>query len=615
MKSLVDLLEHLLHDCGRRSGAPVVRDVQTLRRRVKHEGDSFITITLPNFCRDFERSLDMGRIAPGSFLSFRKTRKGIPAFLQGFLSNVFDSDGVLLAGPSIDCISSVRQICLFGKKISRPCIDARNRDAIDGFSKCDDDVVDPEEGQMLRYFRIVARHIMSSFNLTREAILEEMVPKHGPGATQERISGNQKWCFKTWHQRLTDAGIPFQLAFGTSCSEDEQSTQFPSEVGVWDEAPVRVVLVPKTQKTPRVIAVEPVCMQFVQQGLLNVLVPRIENSRLTGGHVNFTDQSVNQGIALRSSSDGSLATIDMSEASDRVSCTHVIELLSSVPWFRDAVLAARSRVAKLPNGDLVTLKKFASMGSALCFPMEALVFYTTIIASRILRAGLFPSAQNVYSFGRSVYVYGDDIIFPTDEASAICDDLEAFGFKVNRHKSFWNGKFRESCGADCYDNEWVTPVYLRRDLPTDRSDATGIVSSIETCNQLSQAGYTSTATVIRDAVERLLGPLPTLTHVSAPAVRVFVAGKWVRNPLGTPALGWTSFSGRFPPRRWDPALQRVLHRCWVAVSSKCDDILDGYPALAKCFRVIGSDALDDEHLVSSPRPYSLTLKRRWVPLV
>jgi len=98
MKSLVELQAVLLQDCGNKSGAPnVSRDVGTLRKRVKHEGDSFLTIVLPAFCRDFERSLAQGRVSPELFLSFRKEKSGIPSFLKGFLSRVFDSQGNLLS--------------------------------------------------------------------------------------------------------------------------------------------------------------------------------------------------------------------------------------------------------------------------------------------------------------------------------------------------------------------------------------------------------------------------------------------------------------------------------------------------------------------------------------
>ena len=68
---------------------PNVRDLLTLRSRVKNEGLSFLTITLPAFGNDFDRSLSLGQIGTLHFRSFKKC-KGIPAFLQDILCLVFD---------------------------------------------------------------------------------------------------------------------------------------------------------------------------------------------------------------------------------------------------------------------------------------------------------------------------------------------------------------------------------------------------------------------------------------------------------------------------------------------------------------------------------------------
>jgi len=599
VKSLVGLLEDLLRDCGRKCDAPVQRDVKTLRARAEHEGDSFITIALPRFCQDFERCLDEGRIGPGLFLSFGKKKSGIPEFLQGFLSNVFDSNGNVSPTASTDCIRCVRQICLFAKKIQRSCSAERELDAVEKYAKCDDDVVFPVS-QLERYVRRVAEIILGPMDLSADA-LSAIMPKHGPGATGEHISGNQKWVFRRWHKRLEQVGFTFLLfGRGTQHPTIEEGVVLPTVVEPEDEEPVRVVLVPKTLTTPRVIAVEPVCMQFAQQGLKDLLVHEVKTSRYTAGHVNFTDQTVNQDLALHGSKFGSFATLDMAEASDRVGVAHVQTVFASKPEFLAWAMASRSTRARLPTGEILALRKFASMGSALCFPVEALMFFISIIASRLVIAGQFPNAQNVYSSGRSVYVYGDDLIVPSDEASAICDHLESLGFKVNRRKSFWTGKFRESCGSDCYGGEQVTPVYLRRDLPTSRKDASGILSAVATYNQLSSAGYWSCAAALREAVEKLIGKLPLVSPDS-------------------PAIGWHDHSEVVPPRRWNVHLQRFEYLCWTASHSWVDDPLDGESALAKCFRTIrgttfdGENSVDPEHLEVSPRPYSLTLKRRWVP--
>jgi hypothetical protein len=604
VKSLVVLLEHLLLDCGRRCAAPTRRDVVTLRARVDHEGDSFLTITLPAFCQGFERCLGLGKLDPVLFASFKKRKDGTPAFLQGFLFQVFDLENNLLDRPSVEAIRAIRQICLFAKKILRPCTPKREAKAAVSFVRCDDEVATELQGQLGRYFSLVSSIIVDELGLTRELLLES-VPKHGPGATQERIRGNAKWRFLTWPLRFEEVGYTY-FTYGRVKARP-YDIDWPTFVDPGDEEPVRVVFVPKTLKTPRVIAVEPVAMQYAQQGLASVLVKQLERCFYTAGHLNFKDQAVNQVHALRGSCSGLEATLDMSEASDRVSLAHADECFAAAPDFREWLLAFRSTRARLPNGDVIALKKFASMGSALCFPVEALIFFISIIASRCLRAGWFPDARNVYSLGRDVFVYGDDIIVPAGEAASICDDLETLGFMVNRRKSFWTGKFRESCGVDAYDGEKVTPVYLRRDVPADRDDASGILSSVATANQLEKAGYTSTAAALGRAVEKLVGRLPQV------------------DPEG-PAIGWHGYSEAVPRERWNRHLQRREILAWVPVSSEVDDPLDGLPAFAKCLRKIKGgfcpsglesfqaiEAVSEEHLEVSSKPYGLALKRRWVP--
>lgn len=597
MKSLVDLVEHLLQDCGRRSSVPVKRDVQTLRSRVEHEGDSFLTIALPAFCSDFERSLDQGRVVPGAFASFGKLRSGIPEFLQGFLHRVFDQDGNLVDQPPIDCIRAVRQICLACKKVERTCAEHRMAHAIEAYVQCDSDIGSLPDDQLSRYIRLVAAQVLRSTDLNDLETLSRVMPTHGPGATAERVMGNQKWRFRRWHKRLDDVGFTYgRFAKGVYTPEvpETRPADWPDSVEPGDEDPVRVVFVPKTMKAPRVIAVEPVCMQFMQQGLRRLLYSQLECNRYTRGHVNFRDQTVNQDAALWASKTGEYATLDMSEASDRVSVAHAEAIFGSVPLFLERILACRSTRAQLPTGEVITLSKFASMGSALCFPVEALAFFCAIVASRIRRAGHYPSARHVYTYSRDVYVYGDDLIVPADEALSICEDLEALGFKVNHRKSFWNGKFRESCGADCYGGELVTPVYIRRDIPTDRGDVSGLLSAVATANQLMKAGYYGSANLLRKQVERILGPLPEVREDS-------------------PAIGWTFVSENVPPTRYNERLQRVEMRAWVVEVPRDPDPLDGEEALAKCFRVIGCPTLpDEEHLSTSPRPYGLALKRRWV---
>jgi len=614
---LVDLVEQLLLDCGSKGGVAVLRDVKTLRARVEDEGDGFITITLSSFSKDFEKCLEEGRLVPGAFLYFVKKRPGVPAFLSGFLYKIFDRDGRLLSEPSIDCIRAVRQICLFGKKVIRPCSHEREVAAVERYRTCDDGITDVQDHPLVGRYRRVARVILESldlYDLETPGELEVM-SHHGPGAVRERVRQNQKWfALKRWPARLDAAGFTFRRAlFGSDRTPYEDALSIPLDgdlcddlaveyVEPEDEEPVRVTLVPKTQTTPRIIAIEPAAMQFAQQGVWRRLKESIEASPITGGHVNFTDQSVNQSLALQASRDGRMATLDMSDASDLVSLGHARLFFESDAALWHLVDACRSRAAELPDGSLIRLKKFASMGSALCFPVEALVFFTSIIALRLEQRGLFPSRASIAAMAKDVYVYGDDLIVPADEAPAICAGLESFGFKVNRRKSFWNGNFRESCGVDAFRGELVTPVYLRSDVPADRSDVSGLLSVVATARQLEKAGYFRTARLLREGVERLLGPLPV-------------------TPDDSPAIGWTCYSEARCPTRWNRKLMRKEMRAWVAYPVKQDDPLGGYFALAKCIRPShGSEPLvpylvmrQADHLDASPRRSVLALRQRWVP--
>jgi len=607
VKSLVELLVSLLQEAGDKCKAPVVRDVKTLRQRVKDEGESFITITLPEFSKHFERSLADTLVAPRAFPAFKRgASPGFPAFMSGFLRQIFDKSGKLLETPSVTCIEAVRQIALFAKKPAQQCSQERQRAAADAYLQCDDEVQMEPIGQLWRYYRLVARVVIDSLCLDN-GLWQNLRPRHGRGATGERLSRNSRWLFRTWHRRLEQAGFTW-ADFGraqASLPSHEEGVDPVRFVESWNEQPVRVVFVPKTAASPRVIAVEPACMQYAQQALRNHLTERLEKAPLTAGRINFRDQTKNQMLAKLGSKTGHLATIDLSEASDRVGLGHVEALFEAAPQFKELLLASRSMTAKLSDVDRkVVLRKFASMGSAVTFPVESLAFFIIIIASRIRRAGDFPHQRVVAHYAHDTHVYGDDLIVPSDEANDVCEDLEAMGLKVNRRKSFWTGKFRESCGEDCYDGHRITPVYLREQAPASVRDASRVLSWVATSNQLFQAGYPATAMLLRKSVERITGLLPEVSPDS-------------------PALGWHYLGRGRPQSRWNKRLQRKEFRCWTQVSPKEPDPLEGDGALGKCLWLLGQrprtaspltwgQSVDHDHLVRSVTPYGVALKRRWV---
>jgi hypothetical protein len=145
----------------------------------------------------------------------------------------------------------------------------------------------------------------------------------------------------------------------------------------------------------------------------------MEAHSLTSGLVNFTDQGINRYQAYRGSITRESSTLDLKDASDRVSLA-LVENLFPNNWV-EALKACRSAMTELPNGDIVTLSKHAPMGSALCFPVMALCIWAILTATANMAqtahavkvSGRLSESRKRFNWAEPVYVYGDDIICPT----------------------------------------------------------------------------------------------------------------------------------------------------------------------------------------------------------
>jgi hypothetical protein len=421
--------------------------------------------------------------------------------------------------------------------------------------------------------------------------LFELVPKHGPGATAEGISGNQKYRWQYWYDRLEPYFPLLGAGYPMGAGPESEELEMVSIVSMGQELPVKVTPVPKTLKGPRIIAIEPCCMQFAQQGIRNWLYAKIESHWMTKGHVNFRDQSINQELALDASSTGQFATIDLSDASDRVPRELALEMFSSHPDLQAAVDACRSDSAVLPDGRIVSpLRKFASMGSALCFPVEAMYFYTICVVALLKEQNLPATPRNVYNVSRGVYVYGDDIIVPSTNATTVLDHLQKYNCKVNSNKTFTSGSFRESCGIDAYAGVSVTPTYLRHMRPENRRQSREIVSWVATSNLFYKRGYWRTTSFMRKCIDKLVGRLPYVSDTS-------------------PALGYTSYLGYRSANRWNDNLQRLEIKAYVPSPVFRTGILSGYSALAKSLTDLGS--YDESRRTVDPREGSYAHWSRW----
>ncbi len=599
MKSLIELWSEVSKELGALCYVSTIRDIKTVTDRFEHEGISFLTISLPDFGKSFEKSLADGYIGHDAFPGFSRWR-GLPRFLGGFLDLVFSrSSGVLLENPCEDSIYAIRQLTLMCGKIELPCSDARNARAIAGFLECEKEVRRSDRnlssGLLAEFQRVSLRLFGDVFADVDLAVYNgELVPKHGSGKTQDRLSGNCKFDQVEWTERLErvfpygENAIPnwrfyYQL--------DRTRFLEPGE-----ERPVKVTLVPKTLKTPRIIAIEPTCMQYMQQAVMERLVWNLEHDSVVSGLIGFTDQIPNQEMARFGSIDGSLATIDLSEASDRVSNQHVRAMLHLFPHFSEAVDATRSRKADVPGHGVIRLAKFASMGSALCFPIEAMVFLTLVIMGieRTRRRRLTKS--DIRSLKGKVRVYGDDIVVPTDCMSAVTETLEAFGLKVNISKSFGHGKFRESCGKEYYSGRDVSIVRVRSVLPSSRRDVDEVVATVSLRNRFYEAGLWRTSYWMDSRViDRLLG------------------GRYPHVTSDSPVLGRISFCG-YDTHRLDPDTHVPQVKGYMSKSKPPKSIASGEGALLKWFLKRGDEPFADrDHLIRSGRPKSSSIVLRWGP--
>lgn len=593
MKSLLALLNVLLSEIGEQMSTNHDRDLKTIRDRTENEGLSFLTITLPSFARGLEQSLEAKKASPDLFPAFKHGKGSLPVFLRGLTEKIFDlRTGVLLDEASVTAIFLVRQVSCLYKKVLVPCTEARIASSMQRYSVLDDSIRSFSTTDSDRFaflFGKLADRMCSE--LFGNFSVESLVPRHGPGATAQGLRNNQKFLDYVWPSRLGRVFQPDVFRFFNLNhwleERDRLEEQSPRE-----ELPVRVVPVPKTLKAPRIIAIEPVCMQYAQQSVASYIVQRLESHPLTKGSLNFSDQSVNAKLALTSSRDLKMGTIDLSDASDLVSSKLVWRMLKSVPLLRKAVFACRSTRADIPGVGIKAIAKFASMGSALCFPIESMVFYIIAACAALDSRGTHRVPKRFNSLVRDIRVYGDDIIVPTHLVESTKRWLEALGLKVNMNKTFYRGSFRESCGVDAYNGHDVTPCYVRSLLPSSISETSGIVSTVSLSNQMFLKGFWKTSAYLKKYVEKMTGALPV-----------------VRRPIA--GLHFITYSGFAGNVRWN--IDRHSHdvRTLVISQRRQPDAVDGWNALLKVETLRSKEPLHLDIFKSRVAP-GAKLKPRWV---
>jgi hypothetical protein len=459
------------------------RDWGTILSRVDREGIAFLTKVLPRMAKAVDLALATGSVLNVTGFKLSRGTK-IPKFLGSLLVQIFDDAGNERSDASGFALVYLRQILYAYNKLELPPNENDNAKTLSSFvetDRCLPDELryasDPTGTTILYKSSQLVRYVLG----LSDPLGEGFSPRHGPGAVATGEKSNEKPRFSRYYRSLSavfDYTKWFFYNLSHLCDELDQLASFEE----LDSGTAKVVLVPKDSRGPRLISCEPLEYQWIQQGLLSVLVDTIEKHPFTKGRVNFSNQEVNRSLALQGSKEpGSWVTLDMKDASDRVSLQLVRDLFPAT-WFA-ALNAARTTATKLPCGRIVTLNKFAPMGSAVCFPVEAICFWALSVAS-ILHEHPKARLRDVL---KQVFVYGDDIIVPQCYQAAVRQHLPLFGLRFNEGKCCTHGSFRESCGLDAYKGIIVTPLRIKRRW-CQRLSGMSYVSYVATVNGFYERG-------------------------------------------------------------------------------------------------------------------------------
>lgn len=550
------------------------RDYSRLESLAEHWGEKVFTLLLPALGKLLDSSLESGALVFHGEPLTRPIngRSSIPRLFQGIWKRIAQANGCLKQDIVARDIFMLRTLCFAAKKLELPCSNQVKFLTIKEYYDVDSQLPLPSkiwrgeeyDSAVVRGWSLLdhpALDILFECDATERAsvrdllartqrigdrvssMLGEFLPqhhrfRHGPGAVSDLQTGlASKYAFPAWSSRLNEVFPKDEFSSANSSvwlDPDLTSiTSLPSE----EEGASRLHVVPKTQKAPRLIAAEPTANQWCQQSLWSFLRERVRDTALKES-IDFSRQDLSGDAALRASFTGQDATIDLSAASDRLSCWLIERLFRANYSLLRGFTAVRTRFVlndldkKSPK--LYELRKFASMGSALTFPVQSISFFIICVSAGLATDSAPDGEWETYA--RRVRVYGDDLIVPVEWMPCVRRLLGLLFLKVNESKTFSRGKFRESCGVDAYNGERVTPAQVREFYA--ESKPSSLQSVVDTSNNLYEVG-------LFRAARYLLSPIP-------PGMRKLIP--WV--PVGARSFGlWTASGFRSTARkRWNKNL-------------------------------------------------------------
>lgn len=489
-----------------------------VRRRFKNEGVSFLSVTLPKLWKSVLAALEcpFGRVSWPTDFAWKGR---VPREFRGLLLGIVTDKGYVRRDIDVVSFYSLRQFCEYFYKLSfgfeKHEIEEATKKYLEVESCVNNMNFNPEWVKLMR--KNFHNHYRDIANASICSVFMQHRPRFGPGA----FFGSENNSEPYYVRKQMDPDV-----IGTCRTDQKAFSGFfkaypssPESIRVVPEGKCsKVLFVPKDSRGPRIISKEPLHLLRAQLAYFDWLSAKLE--RTCKGSISFKDQSTNRQIAAIGSKDRSYATLDLKDASDRVSYRLCQELFQYSPAIRYAISHFRSTSAELPNGRVIKLGKLAGMGSGLTFATMALVIHLSV-CTRISLVMNIPYEE----VSSKVFVYGDDLAIPKGWFSDAIIGLESSGLQVNKDKCFIHSHFRESCGGDYLNGNDVAPVRLKlanAGLKTSREERRGMnlssgIAILELerhARELVGAGLIHVSEVIYKAFKRAKFKLPLVTGES-----------------------------------------------------------------------------------------------------
>jgi len=572
------------------------RDRERLLALIKTRGLESLSLDLPNLDKLLLRGLETGRLVlEGPYCCAASKRIRVPRLFSGLWLRVFDGEGSLRSDPDINALFFIRVLSNFYKSLELKCSDRRKSIAVeeyydvegslrsptllwgdsefdcfgslrtvhfrDGLDDPDVSCVPEELGSASKSIELLCDRLQricdsiagelgyyDPYEFTNSVGRSSETKRylgHGRGSVSDLSRHADKYALPNWSERLQRV-FPND-AFGHY--RFDNTLEYHS----WKESQAsKLIAVPKTLKAPRLIASEPTSHQWCQKITLRWLIQRMKETRL-GWFLDLSNQKLSRDMVLLHSvpmtgdPDKYCATVDLSSASDRLSCWAVERAFRRNPILLDALMSSRTPILNdgITGRDAIFLKKFATQGTGVTFPIQSIFFLACVLASLGCN-----SLRTAYKFRGRVRVYGDDIIIPKSGYENLRLLLSFLQLKVNEDKSFLHGQFRESCGMDAFRGHNVTPIKPKTLVNRGPKSEQAM---LDMSNNLHKAGLWHTAAWFES----------TIRKNSYPIVGILPDG----TDLG--AVGRVSYCGSEVSHlkmRWNPNYQRYEVLCRVTVN-------------------------------------------------